>query len=57
MQTVILKGSEIKLILSKQIVLLSELSEKHKDEPQVIVELTKAMNELAAVWFDIPATL
>lgn len=43
--------SEIKKVLRKQIALLAEESEKHKDEPERIVSLSESMNKIAFTLF------
>ena len=46
-----LNDSEVKKVLRKQIALLAEESEKHKDEPERIVSLSESMNKLAFTLF------
>ncbi len=43
--------AEIKEILRKQIALLAEESKKHISEPEIVVSLSKVINETATVLF------
>lgn len=50
MQMIPQNSKDMKEVLSKQIGLLAEQSEKHKDEPHVLTELTNSMKDIVEVW-------